>query len=50
MKFATLSYQIQNAKTKECIKTKVCNAWLKSVSPELLLKAYLESKTDLNLI
>ena len=44
MTFASLSYQLQNVKTNGYTKTEICDAILKSISPELPLRAYLESK------
>ena len=47
--FASLSYQIQNAKSKGYTENEICDAVLKCISPELPLRSYLESKPDLNL-
>ena len=45
--FASLSYQIQNAKTKGY--TEIFETILKSISPEQALRAYLVPKSNLNL-
>ena len=47
--FSSLAYQIENAVKKEYTSAEICEAVVKSISPDLQLRGFLEGKTELTL-
>lgn len=49
LNFSSLIYQISQAQRRNYTETEICDAVIKSISPELPLRSYLEGKMNLNL-